>query len=67
MDERGETPRHGVESYGVERHGVDTIPDGERTSRPRDLAGILVGGNLARRSRSSAGCPCSTGSAGGRR
>jgi len=38
-------PSHGV--HAVERHGVDTIPDAERTSRPRDLVAILWGGNLA--------------------
>ena len=31
----------------VEQHGVDTIPEEERTARPRDVAGILVGGNMA--------------------
>jgi purine-cytosine permease-like protein len=35
------------EHHGVEQHGVDTIPDAERTSRPRDVVGILWGGNLA--------------------
>ncbi len=34
-------------SYAVEQHGVDTIPDAERTSGPRDLVAILWGGNLA--------------------
>ncbi|MGW0657597.1 purine-cytosine permease family protein [Streptodolium elevatio] len=29
-----------------ERHGVDTIPEAERTARPRDLVAILVGANL---------------------
>jgi purine-cytosine permease-like protein len=38
-------PTHG--SYAVEQHGVDTIPDAERGSRPRDLVAILWGGNLA--------------------
>ncbi len=33
--------------HGVEQHGVDTIPDAERTARPRDVVGILWGGNLA--------------------
>ena len=28
----------------VERHGIDTIPDAERTSRPRDLFRIQFGG-----------------------
>lgn len=36
-----------VEHHGIEQHGVDTIPDDERTSRPRDVVGILWGGNLA--------------------
>lgn len=31
----------------IEQHGVGTIPDGERTSSPRDLVGVLLGGNLA--------------------
>ena len=35
------------ESFAVEKRGVDTIPDAERNSRPRDLVGILWGGNLA--------------------
>ncbi|WP_116102275.1 purine-cytosine permease family protein [Amycolatopsis thermalba] len=30
----------------IEVHGVDTIPDADRTGRPRDVAGILVGSNL---------------------
>jgi len=30
----------------IETHGVDTIPDDERTGRPRDVVGILVGSNL---------------------
>lgn len=33
--------------HGVEQHGVDTIPEAERTARPRDVVGILWGGNLA--------------------
>ncbi|WP_035850842.1 purine-cytosine permease family protein [Kitasatospora azatica] len=31
----------------VEQHGVDTIPEGERTSSPRDIVSILIGSNLA--------------------
>lgn len=31
----------------VEQHGVDTIPDEQRTSAPRDLVSILWGGNMA--------------------
>jgi purine-cytosine permease-like protein len=31
----------------IEQHGVDTIPDAERTARPRDVVSILWGGNLA--------------------
>ncbi|GAU69139.1 putative NCS1 family transporter [Streptomyces sp. NBRC 110611] len=31
----------------IEQRGVDTIPDGERTSGPRDLVSILLGSNLA--------------------
>ncbi|MGA5505898.1 cytosine permease [Streptomyces umbrinus] len=30
----------------VEQHGVDTIPEEERTSGPRDLVSILLGSNL---------------------
>lgn len=30
-----------------EQRGVDTIPEEERTSRPRDLVSILIGSNLA--------------------
>lgn len=30
----------------IEHRGVDTIPDAERTSRPRDLISILIGSNL---------------------
>ncbi|GGU44848.1 transporter [Streptomyces albospinus] len=31
----------------IEQRGVDTIPDEERTSTPRDLVSILLGSNLA--------------------
>ncbi|MBM7515251.1 purine-cytosine permease family protein [Nocardioides nitrophenolicus] len=31
---------------GIEVHGVDTIPEAERTARPRDVVSILVGTNL---------------------
>jgi purine-cytosine permease-like protein len=31
----------------IEQHGVDTIPDAERTSRPRDVVSFLLGSNLA--------------------
>ncbi|MFE6152904.1 cytosine permease [Streptomyces sp. NPDC057889] len=31
----------------IETRGVDTVPDEERTSRPRDLVSILLGSNLA--------------------
>ncbi|PJN42324.1 cytosine permease [Streptomyces sp. CB02959] len=31
----------------IEQRGVDTIPDEERTSSPRDLVSILLGSNLA--------------------
>ncbi|MEU2396082.1 cytosine permease [Streptomyces sp. NPDC007369] len=30
----------------IEQRGVDTIPEGERTSSPRDLMSILLGSNL---------------------
>ncbi|NLU71044.1 cytosine permease [Streptomyces sp. HNM0574] len=31
----------------IEQYGVDTIPDGERTGRPRDVVSFLIGSNLA--------------------
>lgn len=31
---------------GIETHGVDTIPDADRTGRPRDVVGILLGTNM---------------------
>lgn len=31
----------------IEHHGVDTIPEAERTSAPRDVVSFLVGSNLA--------------------
>ncbi|MEV4730269.1 cytosine permease [Saccharopolyspora sp. NPDC049426] len=31
---------------GIEKHGVDTIPETDRTGRPRDVAGILLGSNM---------------------
>ncbi|UGY93781.1 cytosine permease [Streptomyces gobiensis] len=31
----------------IEQYGVDTIPDEERTSRPRDIVSFLLGSNLA--------------------
>lgn len=45
----GESSRPGVHTTesGVEKFGVDTIPDSERTSTPRDLIAILWGGNLS--------------------
>lgn len=30
----------------VEQRGVDTVPDAERTSGPRDLVSILLGSSL---------------------
>ncbi|CAM5458277.1 cytosine permease [Streptomyces tanashiensis] len=30
----------------IEQRGVDTIPEAERTSGPRDLISILLGSNL---------------------
>lgn len=45
MDEMTVTSAH--EQHGVEQHGVDTIPEAERNARPRDIVGILWGGNLA--------------------
>jgi purine-cytosine permease-like protein len=31
----------------VEAHGVDTIPESERTGRPRDILGVLLGSNMS--------------------
>lgn len=31
----------------IERHGADTVPEEERTSRPRDPVSVLLGSNLA--------------------
>ena len=31
----------------IEQHGVDTIPEAERTGRPRDVVTFLLGSNLA--------------------
>ncbi|MCZ7416334.1 MULTISPECIES: cytosine permease [unclassified Streptomyces] len=31
----------------IEQYGVDTIPEKDRTSRPRDLVSFLIGSNLA--------------------
>ncbi|WP_377322381.1 purine-cytosine permease family protein [Pimelobacter simplex] len=33
-------------SITIEQHGVDTIPDADRTGRPRDVVTILIGSNL---------------------
>ncbi|MHA6804344.1 purine-cytosine permease family protein [Salinifilum ghardaiensis] len=35
-----------AERVGIETHGVDTIPEGDRTGRPRDIVGILLGSNM---------------------
>lgn len=40
-------PAAAAPSYAVERYGVDTIPEAQRTSTARDVIGILWGGNLA--------------------
>lgn len=37
----------GSADTGLERYGVDTIPDDARTSSPRDVVTILWGGNMA--------------------
>ena len=39
-NDAGSAPR------GIEKHGVDTIPDADRTGRPRDVVGILLGSNM---------------------
>lgn len=31
----------------IETHGVDTIPENERTGRPRDILGVLLGSNMS--------------------
>ncbi len=36
-----------TQQSGIETNGVDTIPAAERTSGPRELIGILWGGNMA--------------------
>ncbi|MFF0482561.1 cytosine permease [Streptomyces sp. NPDC004435] len=36
----------GIERRGIEQRGVDTVPEAERTSGPRDLVAILLGSNL---------------------
>ncbi|GAB3301582.1 cytosine permease [Parasphingorhabdus pacifica] len=38
----GSAPR----DAGIEKHGVDTIPERNRTGRPRDVIGILLGSNM---------------------
>ncbi|QUH04476.1 cytosine permease [Saccharopolyspora erythraea] len=49
MTPESQTPT-GVDSAprgsGIEKHGVDTIPDSDRTGRPRDIVGILLGSNM---------------------
>lgn len=35
-----------TERVGIETHGVDTIPEADRTGRPRDIIGILLGSNM---------------------
>lgn len=37
----------GPTDAGAEQYGVDTIPEGARTSSPRDVVAILWGGNMA--------------------
>lgn len=39
-----ERPGRRPRTIAVEQHGIDTIPDAERTSRPRDLFRIQFGG-----------------------
>jgi len=40
------TPAGAVDN-GLEQYGVDTIPESARTSSPRDVVAILLGGNMA--------------------
>ena len=47
MSEQSTTMDPDIDTYGVEQRGVDTIPDAERTARPRDIVGILFRSNLA--------------------
>lgn len=42
LPDAGSAPHEG----GIEKHGVDTIPDADRTGRPRDVVGILLGSNM---------------------
>ncbi|TNM41955.1 hypothetical protein FHP29_08265 [Nocardioides albidus] len=37
---------HADASIAIEQHGVDTIPDQDRTGRPRDVVNIVIGSNL---------------------
>lgn len=41
-----EDPSPQSRGVGIEVHGVDTIPDSERTGKPRDVIGILFGSNM---------------------
>ncbi|GAA2780041.1 purine-cytosine permease family protein [Saccharopolyspora taberi] len=41
-----EAPSYDDVPRGIEKHGVDTIPDADRTGRPRDIVGILLGSNM---------------------
>jgi purine-cytosine permease-like protein len=47
IDESRPAHAEAAEHHAIEQHGVDTIPEAERTARPRDVVGILWGGNLA--------------------
>lgn len=37
----------GAITAAIESHGVDTIPENERTGRPRDILGVLLGSNMS--------------------
>lgn len=41
-----EDPSPRDRGVGIEVHGVDTIPEPDRTGRPRDVIGILFGSNM---------------------
>jgi purine-cytosine permease-like protein len=38
---------HSSSALSAETYGVDTIPDAERTGRPRDIVAVLLGSNMS--------------------
>ena len=47
MDDRQPDIQANTHGGAIEKYGVDTIPEAERTAGPRDLISILWGGNLS--------------------